>query len=204
MERFVRLTACAAPLSEADVDTDIIFPARFLLHTEKRGLGQFAFYERRFDGDGAERGDIFLNQGAYDEARILVAGENFGCGSSREQAVWALADLGLRCVIAPSFGEIFYSNMFKNGLLPVRLDAAKVARLMADAEEGAELTIDLEAEVVVRPNGERLAFSTPAWRRDALLNGWDDIDLVLQAHAADITTFEARQRAQRPWLYTQE
>jgi 3-isopropylmalate dehydratase small subunit len=204
MQPLVRLTAVAAPLPEADVDTDIIFPARFLLHTEKVGLGRFAFYDRRLDGDGLERPDLFLNQPAYEEARILVTGENFGCGSSREQAAWALADLGLRCVIAPSFGEIFYANAFNNGMLPVRLPAPDVARLMADAAAAAELTVDLEANVVVRPDGERLGFETPDWRREALLNGWDEIELILRTHAAEIDAFEHRQRAERGWLHTQE
>lgn len=192
MESFILLTGLAAPLPEADIDTDIIFPARFLLHTSKTGLGRFAFYERRYDADGARRPDFVLNQAAYAGARILIAGENFGCGSSREQAVWALWDLGFRCVIAPSFGEIFYSNACKNGILPVRLGLAEVAALMADASEGSSITVDLREQAVVRTAGDRLTFQTPPWRREALLNGWDEVDLILNAHADDIDLFEAR------------
>ena len=200
MERFTRLTALAAPLPEADVDTDIIFPARFLLRTEKTGLGRFAFHERRHDADGAVRPDFVLNRPAYAAAQILVAGENFGCGSSREQAVWALRDMGFRCVVAPSFGEIFHANAFKNGLLPVALAPAEVASLMDDAREGRAITVDLERGTIVRPGGEAIAFSTSAWRREALLNGWDEVDLILNAHSDQITAFEISQREKAPWL----
>ncbi len=203
-ERFTRLTAKAAPLPEADVDTDIIFPARFLLHTQKTGLGRFAFFERRYDADGAPRPDFVLNRPAFADAQILVAGDNFGSGSSREQAVWALRDLGFRCVVAPGFGEIFHANAFKNAMLPVVLPATQVAALMNDAREGSAITVDLAEQAVIRPGGERFAFETAPYRREALLNGWDEVDLILNAHGDDITAFEARQKAERPWLYEKD
>ena len=204
MERFTRLAAKAAPFPEADVDTDIIFPARFLLHTQKTGLGRFAFFERRYDADGAPRPDFVLNRPTFADAQILVAGGNFGCGSSREQAVWALRDLGFRCVVAPGFGEIFHANAFKNGMLPVVLPPAQVAALMDDAREGAAIAVDLAEQAVVRADGGRFPFEVAPYRREALLNGWDEVDLILNAHADDITAFEARQKAERPWLHAQD
>ncbi len=200
MEPFRTLTSVAAAMPAADVDTDIIFPARFLLHTEKVGLGRFAFFEWRFFADGAERPDFVLSQPAFRGAQILVAGPNFGCGSSREQAPWALHDLGIRCVIAPSFGEIFFSNCFRNGMLPLVASPKVLADLQADAESAQALTVDLETQQIVRPGGELVAFEVEPWRRDALLNGWDEIDGILNRDLAAIDTFEAARRRSAPWL----
>jgi 3-isopropylmalate dehydratase small subunit len=195
MAAFTVFTARAVSLPEDDVDTDIIFPARFLTITEKRGLGRYAFYDRRHDGEGQVRADAPDLAGAG----ILIAGANFGCGSSREQAPWALADLGIRCLIAPGFGEIFAGNCFRNGILPIVLDGAPLARVRGDA--GAELTIDLVARRIVRPDGEAIAFAIEDWRREPLLNGWDEIATILGLRAADIDAFEQRQRAAQPWLW---
>jgi 3-isopropylmalate/(R)-2-methylmalate dehydratase small subunit len=204
MESLTRLTALAAPLPEADVDTDIIFPARFLLITSKSGLGRYAFYERRYDAEGAPKPSFVLNRPQYAGAQILVTGDNFGSGSSREHAVWALRDMGFRAVIAPRFGEIFAANCLKNGMAPVALPAAAVASLMDDAREGRPITVDVAEQVVGRKDGERFAFTLPAAARQALLNGWDEVEVLLNAHADEISAFETRQRAERPWLYVQD
>jgi len=200
MEAFTVLTAVAAPLPVADVDTDKIIPARFLKTIKRTGLGKHLFAPLRYDDAGAERPEFVLNQPAYRDAKILVAGENFGCGSSREHAPWALLDFGIRCVIAPSFADIFHSNCFKNGVLPVRLPQEVCDALMEDAKLGgnARLTVDLERQVVIRPNGEEIAFQVDAFRRHLLLNGLDDIGQTL-GHVAAIDAFEAA-RAGKPWL----
>jgi 3-isopropylmalate dehydratase small subunit len=200
MEPFTRLTSIAAPLEDANVDTDIILPARFLLITEKAGLGRYAFFERRYNPEGQPRPDFVLNQPAFADAKILLAGPNFGCGSSREQAPWALRDLGLRCIIAPSFGEIFAANCFKNGILPVSLP--DTAPLVEDATNGRPITVDLGAGEIVRANGEVIRFVVEDWRREALLNGWDEVDTIRSIHAAAIERFEAGQRQSQPWLWT--
>jgi 3-isopropylmalate dehydratase small subunit len=200
MEPFTRLTALAAPFPESNVDTDIIVPARFLLITEKKGLGRYAFYERRYDGEGRERPEFVLNQPRYAGARILVAGANFGCGSSREHAPWALADLGFRAIVAPSFGDIFAGNCVKNGMLPVTV--GDVAPLLADAEQGRTLTIDLVERLVVRADGSATAFPVDDWARDALLNGWDEVETILGRHRDAIAGFEQRQQDAQPWLWT--
>ncbi len=204
MERFTRLVGPAAPMAEANVDTDIIFPARFLLITEKKGLGRYAFHDRRRRADGADDPDFVLNQAPYAGARILVAGDNFGCGSSREQAVWALHDLGLRCLISTSFGEIFQANCFKNGMLALTILPADLADLMSDAEGGLPLEIDLERQTISRRNGLPIGFSIPDWRREALLNGWDEIDIVIRQDGDHISAFERTQRTKQPWLYQGE
>lgn len=200
MEKFVTLTSVAAPLAEADIDTDIIFPARFLLLLDKVGLGKHLFHERRYK-PGGEPTDFVLNRPPFDQARILVADANFGSGSSREQAVWALADFGIRCIVAPSFGEIFYSNCFKNGVLPIVLPEATVAQLFDEvhAFPGYQLTIDLERQVIVKPDGSELAFEVEPFRRHCLLGGLDDIGLTLQ-HAEAIRSYEAERLLRRPWL----
>jgi 3-isopropylmalate/(R)-2-methylmalate dehydratase small subunit len=200
MQAFTVLTAVAAPLPVADVDTDKIIPARFLKTIKRTGLGKHLFAPLRYDDAGAERPEFVLNQPAYRDAQILVAGENFGCGSSREHAPWALLDFGIRCVIAPSFADIFHSNCFKNGVLPVRLPQEVCDALTEDARLGgnARLTVDLERQVVIRPNGEEIAFQVDAFRRHSLLNGLDDIGQTL-GHVAAIDAFEAA-RAERPWL----
>ncbi len=199
MEKFTRITSVAAPLPEADVDTDIIFPARFLLLLDKAGLGKHLFHERRYRPDGT-RTDFVLNQAPFEDAKILVADANFGSGSSREQAVWALADFGIRCVIAPSFGEIFYNNCFKNGVLPIAVSAERHAEIMSAARSGGEITIDLEAETIRLPNGPQFGFEIDSYRRRALLLGLDEVGSILTDDIDDIKRFEARQRLEAPWL----
>lgn len=199
MTPFTRLTALAAPLPEDNIDTDIIVPARFLLNTDKKGLGHTAFYERRYDAEGRARADFFLNQKRFHGAQILIAGHNFGCGSSREQAPWALADLGFRAILAPSFGEIFASNCVKNGILAAVI--ADIAPLLADAEAGSPLTIDLIRCEIVGASG-LWPFAIDVGAREMLLNGWDEIETILSRHHADIVSFEQRQRADQPWLWS--
>jgi 3-isopropylmalate/(R)-2-methylmalate dehydratase small subunit len=200
MEAFTRTVGLAAPLPEANIDTDIIFPARFLLITRKAGLGRYAFYEWRYARDGSELSHFVLNREPFRGAQIIVAGDNFGCGSSREQAPWALRDLGVRCIISSSFGEIFYSNCLKNGILPVAVSANQLIRLMRDAEAEYPIAVDLEAQVIRRKNGDIFAFEIEAWRREALLNGRDEIAIVLGDLGGAIDNFENRQGAEQPWL----
>jgi 3-isopropylmalate/(R)-2-methylmalate dehydratase small subunit len=201
MRAFTTLTAIAAPLPLANVDTDKIIPARFLKTIRRTGLGRNLFDTLRYDENGAERPDFVLNQEPWRHAEILIAHENFGCGSSREHAPWALLDFGIRCVIAPDFADIFYSNTFKNGILPITLPRAVCDALMDDARLGgnARLTVDLEAQRILRPNGEQIAFTIDPFRRHLLLNGLDDIGQTLQ-HQAAIDTYEQRMRAEHPWL----
>ena len=201
MQAFTSLTGIAAPLPKANVDTDQIIPARFLKSISRAGFGKHLFANFRFKDDREENPDFVLNQEPYRRAEILIAFENFGCGSSREHAPWALMDFGIRCVIAPDFADIFHNNCFKNGLLPVRLPRAVCEQLMEDARPGgnARLTIDLERQVVVRPNGEEIPFEVDPLRRHLLLNGLDDIGQTLQ-HATAIDSYEAMQRASQPWL----
>ncbi len=194
MQAFTTLTGVAAPLPLANVDTDKIIPARFLKTIKRTGLGAHLFDTLRFDSNGAERPEFVLNQPAYRHAEILIAHENFGCGSSREHAPWALLDFGIRCVIAPDFADIFHGNCFKNGILPIRLPRAVCDALMEDARLGgnARLTVDLQRQVVVRPSGEEIPFEIDAFRKHTLLNGLDDIGQTLQREAA-IDTYEAHQ-----------
>ncbi len=201
MERFDRLTGIAAPLPAANIDTDIIFPARFLLMTEKQGLGAFAFYEWRTLPGGAPDPEFVLNQPRFRDASILVAGDNFGCGSSREQACWAMRDAGIRVVVASSFGEIFHANCFKNGMLPVTVSVSDLGLLMTDAEAGRSFTVDLVEGVLTRPDGAPIRFETEGWRREALLNGWDEIDIIQNQSASTIDAYERRARAASPWLF---
>ncbi|WP_237213502.1 3-isopropylmalate dehydratase small subunit [Falsiroseomonas oryziterrae] len=202
MQPFTTVTGIAAPLPEANVDTDKIIPGRFLKTIARTGLGRHLFANQRYRDDGAENADFVLNREPYRKAEILVAHENFGCGSSREHAPWALLDFGIRCVIAPSFGDIFFSNSMKNGILPIRLPRETCDRLMEDAKLGANarLTVDLARQVIVRPNGEEIGFEVDPLRKHLLLNGLDDIGQTLQ-HAPAIDGFEAKQRAAQPWLY---
>ena len=200
MEPFTTLTARAAPMAEDNVDTDIIVPARFLLITEKKGLGRYAFYERRYDEKNLPRADFVLNDPAYADARILVAGANFGCGSSREHAPWALADLGFRAIVAPSFGDIFAGNCAKNGI--VCAVVADVAPLIEDARAGRPLTVDLVNRLVVRSTGEAITFPIDDGVREALINGWDEMTTILGRHGVAITQFEARQASAQPWLWS--
>ncbi len=185
----------------ANVDTDKIIPGRFLKTIERSGLGVHLFDQLRYDESGAERPDFVLNQAPYRQAEILIAHENFGCGSSREHAPWALLDFGIRCVIAPDFADIFHGNCFKNGILPVRLPREICDVLMEDARLGANarLTVDLERQVVVRPNGEEIPFETDSLRRKMLLEGLDEIGQTL-GHGDAIAAFELRSAQQQPWI----
>jgi 3-isopropylmalate/(R)-2-methylmalate dehydratase small subunit len=202
MQAFTKLTGIAAPLPKANVDTDQIIPARFLKSISRLGFGKNLFANFRLKEDGTENPDFVLNQEPYRKAEVLIAFENFGCGSSREHAPWALLDFGIRCVIAPDFADIFHNNCFKNGVLPVRLPREICEKLMEDAKMGgnARISVDLERQVVVRPNGEEIPFQIDPLRRHLLLNGLDDIGQTMQ-HAPSIDSFEARQRAAQPWLY---
>jgi 3-isopropylmalate/(R)-2-methylmalate dehydratase small subunit len=200
MQAFTTMTGVAAPLPMINVDTDKIIPKQFLRTIRRTGLGVHLFYDMRYVSDGIENPDFVLNRAPWRHATILVTGENFGCGSSREHAPWALLDFGLRCVIAPSFGDIFFNNSFKNGMLPIRLEQSEIDGLMSDAEAGHSLTVDLQAELVTRPDGTLIPFAVDHFRRHCLLNGLDDIGLTLQ-HTADIDAFEARQKAEQPWLW---
>jgi len=201
MQAFTILTGIAAPLPMANVDTDKIIPARFLKTIERSGLGIHLFDTLRYDDGGAERPDFILNQPFYRNAQILIAHENFGCGSSREHAPWALLDFGIRCVIAPDFADIFHGNCFKNGILPITLPREICDRLMADARLGgnARLTVDLVRQMVVRPNGEEIRFETDPLRRRMLLEGLDEIGQTL-AHNDAISAFEARRKQEYDWI----
>lgn len=201
MEPFRTLTGVAAPLPLANVDTDLIIPKQFLKTVARTGLGKGLFNDLRFDESGAEKPDFVLNKPAYRKASVLIAGANFGCGSSREHAPWALLDFGIRCVIAPSFADIFYGNCFKNGILPLALPQATIDLLLEDADKGANatLTVDLERKVVVRPDGAEIAFDLDEGLRQKLLRGLDEIGETL-AHAPAIDGFEDTRRQQFPWL----
>jgi 3-isopropylmalate/(R)-2-methylmalate dehydratase small subunit len=202
MEKFTKLRAVAAPLPMVNVDTDKIIPKQFLKTIKRTGLAKGLFYELRFDEAGRPKAGFVLDQPAYREAKILVAGANFGCGSSREHAPWALLDFGIRCVIAPSFADIFYNNCFKNGILPIALPQEQVDLLMDDAERGsnAVVSVDLESQTITGPDGGELHFEIDSFRRHCLLNGLDDIGLTLEKQAA-IDSFEDSQRISQPWLY---
>ena len=199
MEKFTQLTGIAAPLDIINVDTDMIIPKQFLKTIQRSGLGKNLFDEMRYTPDGAEIADFVLNQAAYREAQILVAGDNFGCGSSREHAPWALLDFGIRCIIAPSFADIFYNNCFKNGILPIVLPQEQVDKLMDDAKRGANatLSVDLEAQTIQGPDGGSISFEVDAFRKTCLMEGLDDIGLTLQKDAA-IDDYEAK-LASEPW-----
>jgi 3-isopropylmalate/(R)-2-methylmalate dehydratase small subunit len=202
MEKFTKLTGIAAPMNMINIDTDQIIPKLHLRTIKRTGLGKVVFEELRFNTDGSEKPEFVLNQEPYRKAQIIVAGDNFGCGSSREHAPWALLDFGIRCVISTSFADIFYNNCFKNGILPVTVSKEDLAALMADAsdKEHPELTVDLEKQEITRPNGPKVKFKIDEFRRECLLKGLDDIGLTMQK-AAKIDTFEARQRQDQPWLY---
>jgi 3-isopropylmalate/(R)-2-methylmalate dehydratase small subunit len=201
MEPFKTLEGVAAPLNMINVDTDMIIPKQYLKTIQRTGLGKALFDELRYNTDGSEKPDFVLNKPAYRKAQILVAGDNFGCGSSREHAPWALKDFGIRAIIAPSFADIFYGNCFKNGILPIKLPQAEVDKLMDDAERGANavISIDLERQEIRGPDGGCIKFEVDAFRKQCLLNGWDDIGLTMRAEDK-IASFEKTQHAQRPWL----
>lgn len=202
LEPFAALRSRAHVIDAADIDTDVIFPARFLLLIEREGMGQYAFHDWRRREYGSENSQFQAPGLLQGDRQILVAGPNFGCGSSREQAVWALSDLGLRCIIAPSFGEIFYNNCFKSGLLPIPLADMQQWSLIRDAAAADQLLqIDLETQQVTVDSHPPLSFEVSEYRKAALLNGLDDIDLVLQQDGDDIRGFEDRRRSALPWLY---
>lgn len=204
MEKFVRLEGVAASLPEDNVDTDIVFPARFLLLLDRKGLGRFAFHDRRFDADGTPKPDFILNHAPYHDAVALIAGANFGCGSSREQAVWTLTDFGIRCVIAPSFGDIFYDNCGKNGLLAIRLPQSDVELLHGCAADGARITIDLPKQTVFVDGLPTFPFTIAADLKAALVNGWNETDRILNEHGRDIDAFELAHRSAQPWLFVDD
>ena len=202
MEKFTTLTGVAAPLPIINVDTDMIIPKQYLKVVTRDGLGKGLFDEMRYNEDGSEKPDFVLNKAAYRDAKVLVAGENFGCGSSREHAPWALLDFGIKCVIAPSFADIFHGNCFKNGVLPIVLPQEQIDLLMEDAERGANaiLTVDLESQTITGPDGGTISFDVDPFRKHCLLNGLDDIGLTLQKEDK-IDSFEGRDKASQPWLY---
>jgi 3-isopropylmalate/(R)-2-methylmalate dehydratase small subunit len=201
MDKFTTLTGVAAPLPIINVDTDKIIPKQHLKTVERTGLGKALFEELRYRDDGSENPDFVLNQPAYRQAKILVAGENFGCGSSREHAPWALMDFGIRCVIAASFADIFYNNSFKNGMLLITLPQQVVNELMDDAKKGANarLSVDLASQTITRPDGGTVKFEIDPFLKDCLLNGLDDIGLTLKKESK-IAAYESRQRLTQPWL----
>jgi 3-isopropylmalate/(R)-2-methylmalate dehydratase small subunit len=200
MQKFTTLTGIAAPLPMRNVDTDMIIPKQFLKTIKRSGLGAALFYEMRFDEAGQEVPEFVLNKPAYRKAQILVTGENFGCGSSREHAPWALLDFGIRCVIAPDFADIFYNNCFQNGILPIKLPQSEVDKLLDDASRGANatLTIDLEAQEIRGPDGGVIRFEIEPFRKHCLLHGLDNIGLTLEKEHA-IGAFEAKAAGARPW-----
>ena len=202
MDKFTSLTGVAAPLPMINVDTDKIIPKQFLKTIKRTGLGKNLFDEMRYTPDGKEKPEFVLNRPPYRKASILVAGANFGCGSSREHAPWALLDFGIRCVIAPSFADIFYNNCFKNGILPIKVSKEELEKLMDDASRGSNaiITIDLEKQEITGPDGGLIRFDIDPFRKHCLLNGLDDIGLTLEKAAA-IDSFEARDRQARPWMW---
>ncbi len=201
MDKFDTLTAVAAPMPIVNVDTDMIIPKQFLKTIKRTGLGASLFYEMRFNDDGTENPDFVLNKAAYRDANIIVAGDNFGCGSSREHAPWALKDYGISCVISTSFADIFYNNCFKNGILPIVVSPEDLDKLMDDAERGANatLTVDLEAQEIRGPDGGVVTFEIDPFRKHCLLNGLDDIGLTMEK-ATGIDTYESRISDDRPWV----
>jgi len=202
MDKFTSLRGVAAPLPMINVDTDAIIPKQFLKTLTRNGLGKHLFTEMRYADDGSEKPDFVLNKEPYRKAAILIAGENFGCGSSREHAPWSLLDFGIRCVIAPSYADIFFNNCFKNGILPIVLPQEQVDALMQDAEKGANaiVTVDLEKQEITRPDGEVIGFDVDQFRKHCLLNGLDDVGLTLEK-AASVDAYEGRQKGEQPWLY---
>ena len=204
MEKFNQLNGVAAPLDMINVDTDQIIPKLHLRTIKRTGLGKVVFEELRFNTDGSEKPEFVLNREPYRNAKILVAGDNFGCGSSREHAPWALLDFGIRCILSTSFADIFYNNCFKNGILPIIVSKEELDALMGDAgdTDNPELTIDLEAQTIRRPNGPIVSFTIDEFRRECLLEGLDDIGLTMQK-VDKIGEFEVEQRQSQPWLYNQ-
>ena len=201
MQKFTQLSGIAAPMPLVNIDTDMIIPKQFLKTIKRSGLGVNLFDEMRYDDDRNEIPDFVLNKPQYCDAQILVAGENFGCGSSREHAPWAIADFGITCVIAPSYADIFYSNCFKNGILPITLPQEQVDVLMKDAEKGsnARIEVDLEAQTITSSDGDVFHFEVDSFKKHCLMNGLDDIGLTMEKADA-IAGFEAKASAERPWV----
>lgn len=201
MKKFDQLSGVAAPMDLLNIDTDMIIPKQFLKTIKRSGLGVNLFHEMRYADDGSENADFVLNKSAYRGAEIIVAGDNFGCGSSREHAPWALLDYGIRCVISTSFADIFYNNCFKNGILPIKVSADDRDALMADAQdaENPELKIDLVSQTIQRPNGAEIQFEIDPFRKQCLLDGLDDIGLTLEKKAT-IDSFEKQRKSDMPWL----
>ena len=201
MEKFTTLTAVAAPLPMINVDTDMIIPKLYLKTIKRSGLGKNLFQEMRYLDGGSENPDFVLNKPAYREAKILVAGDNFGCGSSREHAPWAIQDFGIRCIVSTSFADIFFNNCFKNGILPIELPQEDIDKLMDDAQRGANavLTVDLDNQTITGPDGGEIGFEVDAFKKLCLLEGLDEIGLTMEKEQA-ISDFEAKRRAATPWL----
>ena len=200
MEKFDKLRGVAAPFNMINIDTDKLIPKQFLKTIKRTGLGKHLFNEMRFNEDGSEKPDFVLNKAAYRNSNIIVAGDNFGCGSSREHAPWALLDFGIKCVISTSFADIFYNNCFKNGILPIVVTKQQLDQLMDDAENGANavLDIDLEAQEITRPNGESIIFEIDEFRKHCLINGLDDIGLTMEKEK-NIDSFEKKRATEQPW-----
>jgi 3-isopropylmalate/(R)-2-methylmalate dehydratase small subunit len=201
MQKFDKLSGIAAPMDILNIDTDMIIPKQFLKTIKRSGLGVNLFHEMRYDDAGNDRPDFVLNNSAYKDAKIIVAGDNFGCGSSREHAPWALLDYGIRCVISTSFADIFFNNCFKNGILPIKVTPEQRDSLMADANdsENPHLSIDLVNQTISRPNGASISFDVEPFRKQCLLDGLDDIGLTLEKNA-EIDAFESNRDSNRPWL----
>lgn len=199
MQKFTKLSATAAPMELPNVDTDMIIPAVFLKTIKRSGLGKSLFQNMRYNADGSEKPDFVLNQPQYREAKILVAGDNFGCGSSREHAPWALADFGISCVISTSFADIFFNNSAKNGILLIKVTPQQLETLMKDAKQAATLTVDLTDQVIKRPDGSAIKFDVEPHRKHNLLNGLDDIGLTMQ-HDDAIASYETQIKNDRPWV----
>ena len=201
MEKFNKLSGHAIPLRITNVDTDMIIPKQFLKTIKRTGLGEFLFYELRYDQDGNKISSFALNQEQYKDASILIAGKNFGCGSSREHAPWSIADYGIKCIIAPSYADIFYNNCFKNGMLPIILPEEQVEILMNDAEKGsnARMEVDLEAQTITSSDGSVFSFDVDPFKKHCLLNGLDDIGLTMEK-SSSIEAFEKKLEIELPWL----
>ncbi len=201
MEKFEKITGVAAPMPLINIDTDMIIPKLFLKTIKRSGLGVHLFDEMRYNDDGSEKPDFVLNQPAYRNSEIIVAGDNFGCGSSREHAPWAIKDFGIKCVISTSFADIFFNNCFKNGILPIVLPQEQVDLLMKDAEKGANarMTVDLEAQEITTSDGDVVKFDVDAFKKQCLLEGLDDIGLTLKK-ADSIASYETMSASARPWV----
>jgi 3-isopropylmalate/(R)-2-methylmalate dehydratase small subunit len=202
MEKFTKVSGVAAPMRGINIDTDKIIPKQYLKTIERAGLGKHLYAEMRYNEDGSEKEDFVLNKPAYRNAQVLVAGDNFGCGSSREHAPWAIKDFGIRCVISTSFADIFYNNCFKNGVLPIKVTPEQLELLLDDAARGANatLTVDLEKQEITGPDGGTINFEMDPFRKQCLLEGLDDIGLTLQRKGR-IDDYEEKQKAGQPWLY---